>query len=185
MRGIVDSGCRYRQGQDRMRTLTYPSLQPLWFVLFKTNKRGSWHGHSNTYIYTDGNNVDTYHSGVGTHLLWRIQILWFINFCGGITFTHIHAIEKGFFLDGAMSCNSVWPYMFMLTTTQWIVETHRSVVTSSRCAPSSATESASSTTLPQVYDEMTWIMRDRWYKFQYNQFLMTWYMLFTRGNSVF
>ena len=64
------------------------------------------------------------------HLLTSIK-----NFaCGGLTF-HLHNGES-LFLDGAMSCNSVWPYMFRLTTIQAFVATQHSVVTKlSICTP--------------------------------------------------
>ena len=47
--------------------------------------------------------------------------------CAGSTFP-LHN-GKGFFLDGAMSCKSVWPLVFRLTTIQCIVATQNGIVT--------------------------------------------------------
>ena len=82
-----------------------------------------------TNMCTCDHNADTYHNMqcYGTLHFVTYQLPHENFGCKRLTFS-LHN-QESLFLDGAMSCNSAWPYMFRLTTIQAFVATQHSVVT--------------------------------------------------------
>ena len=84
-------------------------------------------------MYTYDHNVDTYQKGAYVYLLLHVSILSTNNFqkrfCPRRAYISPANNGESIFLDDAMSCFSVWPYIFRLTKIQFIVATQHCIVT--------------------------------------------------------
>ena len=113
-------------------------------------------------MYTYDRNVDTHHNGAQMDICYSKEFcslvmayLHFVTYqhpenffaCGKLTFP-LNNEELSFFLDGAMSCNFVWPEMFRPPTIQCVVATQHSVVTKARDLHPRPQKSASATVRP-------------------------------------